>query len=130
MSACVCIQINYTKVPKAVRNNTGEHVILDCDYTARADDDSLVVKWFLNDQLVYQWIPSKKPYALGPLKNRLDLNFKATSEPLSTHRALKILNPTTDIAGKYECLLSTFDDEDTDAKTMIVFGKYAIFIEF
>lgn len=81
------------------------------------------MKWFLNGELVYQWVPPKQPQSLGILKDRVDLYFKATGDPKTAHRALKLLNPTTDIAGEYKCYVSTFADEDFNSKTMIVFGN-------
>lgn len=120
------VQINYVRVPPAVRNNSGRPVVLDCDYTVKPDDTGLVIKWFLNGApaAVYQWIPPKRPQSLGPLKDRLDLGYKATDDPNTMHRALRILNPTTDISGEYKCFVSTFNDEDFSARNMIVFGKF------
>nr|XP_015836856.1 PREDICTED: uncharacterized protein LOC660111 isoform X2 [Tribolium castaneum] len=115
------VQINYIKVPSAVKNDSGSPVILDCNYSVRPDDSELVVKWLLNDEVVYQWIPPQKPQSLGRLKNRVDLNYKATDDPKSVYRAMKIWNPTTDIAGEYRCFVSTFADEDFSVKNMIVF---------
>lgn len=99
---------------------------MDCDYTVRPDDEGLVVKWFLNggSNAVYQWIPPKKPQALGILRNRLDLSFKINNDPKMAYRALRIINPTTDIAGDYKCFVSTFTDEDFSSKYMIVFGEF------
>ncbi|GJQ76183.1 hypothetical protein Trydic_g1926 [Trypoxylus dichotomus] len=121
LTTCSAVQINYTKVPQAIRNNTGSSIILDCNYSIRPDDSELVVKWFLNNELVYQWVPPKQPQSLGVLKDRLDLFYKVTGDPKTAHRALKIFNPTTDIAGEYKCYVSTFADEDFNSKTMIVF---------
>lgn len=98
-------------------------MILDCNYSVRPDDTELVVKWLLNDEVVYQWIPPQKPQSLGVLKNRVDLSYKATDDSTTVHRAIKIWNPTTDIAGEYKCFVSTFADEDFSVKNMIVFGK-------
>lgn len=95
---------------------------MDCHYSVRPDDSDLVVKWFLNNDIVYQWIPPQKPQSLGRLKNRVDLEYKASDDPKSIYRALKILNPTNDIAGEYKCFVSTFADEDFSMKNMIVFG--------
>ena len=40
------------------------------------------------------------------------------------HRALKILNPTTELSGTYRCKVSSFVDEDFMQRRMIVYGKY------
>ncbi|KAK9877507.1 hypothetical protein WA026_018616 [Henosepilachna vigintioctopunctata] len=105
----------------AVKNNSGEEVILDCDYSLRPDDDDLAVKWYLNEEVVYQWIPPRKPQSLGRLKDKIDLSFMATNDPKSVYRAMKITNPTSEIAGEYKCFVSTFTDEDFSSKQMIVF---------
>ena len=106
-----------------MRNNSGTPSVLDCDYSIRQDDAELTVKWFLNGELVYQWIPPLQPVALGKLKHRLDLNYKANDDPKGVHRAMKILNPSVDIAGEYKCSVSTIADEDFSVRTMIVFGN-------
>ncbi|KAJ8925392.1 hypothetical protein NQ315_009224 [Exocentrus adspersus] len=93
------VQINYITVPPAVKNDSNDPIILDCNYSIRPDDTDLVVKWFLNDVVVYQWIPPQKPQSLGRLKDRVDLDYKASDDPKSVYRAMKIDNPTTDIAG-------------------------------
>uniref|UniRef100_A0A1B6EFC0 Ig-like domain-containing protein n=1 Tax=Clastoptera arizonana TaxID=38151 RepID=A0A1B6EFC0_9HEMI len=38
------------------------------------------------------------------------------------HRAMYILNPTTELSGEYKCFVSTFYDEDFMIKKMIVFS--------
>lgn len=119
----LAIHINFIKVPSAVQNNSGQSVILDCNFSYRADDIDLVVKWFLNDDIVYKWIPSQKPQALGHFKHKLDLNYTVTDDPKAAHRAMKILNPTTADAGEYKCFISTFVDEDFSARNMTVFGR-------
>lgn len=116
------VQINYIKVPLAVENNSNRSIILDCDYSVRPDDQELVIKWYLNDDIVYQWIPPQKPQGLGLLQNRLDLDYKSSLDPKTVYRAMKILNPTIDIAGEYKCFVSTIADEDFSTKRMIVFG--------
>lgn len=131
---CICfsvtnlihaIQINYIKVPIAVQNNSNSPIILDCYYSLRPDDTDLVLKWFLNENLVYQWIPPQKPQSFGALKNKLNLTYKASDDPKSVYRAMYVLNPTTEIAGEYKCYVSSFTDEDFSIRNMIVFGKEA-----
>lgn len=117
------VHINYIKVPSAVRNNSGKPVILDCNFSYRTDDTDLVIKWLLNDEIVYKWIPPQKPQALGHFKQKVDINYTITDDPKTAHRAIKILNPTTRDAGEYKCFISTFTDEDFSARNMTVFGK-------
>lgn len=117
------IQINYIKVPLAVKNNSKSPALLDCHYSLRPDDTELVVKWFLNEDLVYQWIPPNSPQSFGLFDDRLDLNYKSCDDPKCVYRAMYVLNPTTEIAGEYKCHVSTLTDEDFAVKNMTVFGK-------
>ncbi|XP_030766303.1 uncharacterized protein LOC115890260 isoform X2 [Sitophilus oryzae] len=119
------IQINYVQVPAAVRNNSNRSAILDCNYSIRPDDTELIVKWFLNEELIYQWIPPQSPQSLGTLKDNIDLDYKASDDPKTVYRAIKINNPTTQIAGEYKCQVSTLADEDFSMKNMIVFEPEA-----
>lgn len=98
------VHIKELKVPQSVQNGTEESVLLDCDYTLENDDKGgLVVKWFFNkgNSPVYQWIQGNKPVALGILRDRLDLKFKASLDKYETYRALKIIRPTTELTGEW-----------------------------
>lgn len=123
------VVITSLRVPAEVLNGTGEAVVLDCEYTLRPADlnSGLVVKWFFNNgpTPVYQWIPHQRPQDFGILRGRLKLNYKASSHVDTMHRAMYIVNPTTELSGEYKCFVSTFDDEDFMIKKMIVFCKYS-----
>ncbi|CAG5007694.1 unnamed protein product [Parnassius apollo] len=58
---------------------------------------------------------------MGILRSRVDLAYRASSDPLKMHRALRIVKPNTDISGDYTCVVSTFMEEDSRTKQMIVF---------
>lgn len=121
------VRINELRVPNVARH--GSAVILDCDYTLEdsSDHSGLVVKWFFNDlpQPIYQWIPGgqMRPQSLGILKNKVNLDYKASQDINTMHRALHILRPSADLSGEYTCVVSTFHDEDKQTKKMLVFGK-------
>lgn len=110
-------------VPEIIQYGVQDAVILDCDYTYDNDTSGLVVKWFFKNKArpVYQWIPSQKPQDLGILRGRVDLTYRVSNDPLKMHRALRIVKPNTDISGEYTCVVSTFMDEDSKTKQMIVF---------
>ncbi|XP_047115737.1 uncharacterized protein LOC124795700 [Schistocerca piceifrons] len=120
------VQITDLKVPAAVRNGSSS-AVLDCEYSLKPEDQDnnsgLVVKWFFNNspEAVYQWIPEQKPQDLGALKGRLNLDYLASDNKYTKHRALSISNPTTDLTGDYRCSVSTFKDEDFMNKKMVVF---------
>ncbi|CAG5052056.1 unnamed protein product [Parnassius apollo] len=115
-------------VPDIIQYGVQDTVILDCDYTYGNNTSGLVVKWFFRNKArpVYQWIVSQKPQDMGILRGRVDLAYRASSEPLKMHRALRIVKPNTDISGDYTCVVSTFMEEDSRTNQMIVFAKYAV----
>lgn len=120
------LQIKDLKVPYAIKNGSQTAVVLDCDYTFdKESHDGLVVKWFFNQNPapVYQWILKQNPQDLGVLKGKLNLDYHASQEEHYKHRALQILNPTTELSGEYKCLVSTFHNETSQSKKMIIYGK-------
>ncbi|XP_077300596.1 uncharacterized protein LOC143921257 isoform X2 [Arctopsyche grandis] len=122
LSVCAGVHIDNMDVPQLVELGSHESVVLDCEYTL-GDSDGLVVKWFLNNKsnLVYQWIPPRKPQDIGQFKGKLDLDYRASQDPLQKYRALKILKLGADMSGNYSCVVSTFNDEDTKSKSMLIF---------
>ena len=74
------LQIISVSVPEVIQNGTKTSVVLDCEYRyEQYEIDGLEVKWFWNDEpeAVYQWIPGKKPEALGifrVIRSSLTLN--------------------------------------------------------
>lgn len=121
------LQIDELRVPEAVRNGSASAVVLDCDYSLLEGDkiEDLVVKWYFNERShpapVYQWIPNKPPQVSGILKGRLNLEYRASDEPLKMYRALQISNPTPDLTGDYTCKVSTFYNETSQTKRLIVY---------
>lgn len=65
---------------------------------------------------------------MGPLKGRLNLEYEASVDANSIHRALHIPEPGPDLSGNYTCSVSTFQSEDIRTKNMLVFGKLITFI--
>ncbi|XP_052123520.1 uncharacterized protein LOC113213117 isoform X1 [Frankliniella occidentalis] len=120
------VTITNLKVPSTVQNGSSG-TILDCEYSLLPDEaqptSGLVIKWYFNSRPapVYQWIPTQKPQDLDLLRGRLDMNYTATSHAAMEHRALRILNATTDLSGEWKCSVSTFKNEDFMIKKMIVF---------
>nr|XP_018907526.1 PREDICTED: uncharacterized protein LOC109037368 isoform X1 [Bemisia tabaci] len=119
------VKIKSLLVPEVVELGSRSSVVLDCDYSL--DDPSgkaagLVVKWFFNrhPSPVYQWIQNKRPQDLGVLKGRLNLDYRASSDATKMYRALEIVNVTTELSGEYQCQVSTFYNEDRQAKKMVI----------
>ncbi|CAG4985324.1 unnamed protein product [Parnassius apollo] len=116
------VRIVHIRVPEVIQYGTRDAVTLDLDYVTKYVT-GLVVKWFYMDrsQPVYQWIPPQKPQALGLLRNKLDLSYKISHNPYTQHRALRILQPGTELTGNYTCVVSTFLDEDQKTRPMTIF---------
>ncbi|XP_023224014.1 uncharacterized protein LOC111625184 [Centruroides sculpturatus] len=123
----LAVEIRRFSVPRYVENGTEDSVILDCEYVYNENDIRLVVKWFFNENLepVYQWIPELKiRHTSGILQDRLDLNFSVnTVDAYSRYRALKVLDPTTELSGKYTCLVTSLAGQDSREQNMTVYGE-------
>ncbi|XP_067137941.1 uncharacterized protein [Centruroides vittatus] len=121
----LAVEIRRFSVPRYVENGTEDSVILDCEYVYNENDIRLVVKWFFNENLepVYQWIPELKiRHTSGILQDRLDLNFSVnTVDAYSRYRALKVLDPTTELSGKYTCLVTSLAGQDSREQNMTVY---------
>ncbi|KAL6265742.1 hypothetical protein P5V15_002547 [Pogonomyrmex californicus] len=109
--------------PSAVKVGDVDHVILDCDYALEnTSSQGLVVKWFFNDnQLVYQWIYGRSPAADEPVAKYIDIMYKASDDPLTKYRAMKLNKPGIDLTGDYTCVISTFADERMANISMVMY---------
>lgn len=126
------MRIRELRVPDVILNGTNKPVVLDCDYVLDTADmvSGLVVKWYFNNHPapVYQWIVKQKPQVLGVLKGKVNLDYRASAEESTMYRAIEIITPTTELSGEYKCTVSTFDQEDSKSKKMIVYGKFTTYI--
>lgn len=104
---------------------------MDCDFSADANDDLLVLKWFLNGepQHIYQWIPSKdvRTYA-DKIKPYVDETF-VVKDQRTRHRALRLLNPPPSLSGKYSCEVVSLQNEEINSTTLVIYGKQWAIIE-
>ena len=115
-------------VPTVVQNGTEDSVILDCVYSFNESEKAgMVLTWYFNQSMVYQWIPPRRPNALGMLQNRLDLNYTASEDPYKSSRALKIMHPSIEMMGEYSCKVSTFISEASKSAQMLIYGKSLLF---
>ncbi|XP_018371511.1 PREDICTED: uncharacterized protein LOC108766608 [Trachymyrmex cornetzi] len=125
-----CIQeswqliIKRINIPPTVKLNDTDYIILDCDYDLEnTSSTGLVVKWFFNtNQVVYQWIYGRYPLADEPAAKYVDLTYKASSDPYTEYRAIKLNKPGVDLTGVYTCVISTYADERTANASMIVYS--------
>lgn len=116
--------IRSINIPSAVKVGDVDYVILDCDYALEnTSSHGLVVKWFFNDnQVVYQWIYGKKPLADDPAAKYVDLTYKASNDPFTEYRAMKLDKPGIDLTGNYTCVISTYADERTANASMVIYS--------
>ncbi|XP_054724720.1 uncharacterized protein LOC129234671 isoform X2 [Uloborus diversus] len=125
LNVCLGVEIRRLSVPRWVENGTESYVTLDCEYVYNENDIRLVVKWFFEENLepIYQWIPELGVrHTSGILRNRLDLNYTVmTMDAYSKYRALKISQPSTELSGKYTCLVTSLAGQDSRAQLMTVF---------
>ncbi|XP_029174688.1 uncharacterized protein LOC114943263 isoform X2 [Nylanderia fulva] len=116
--------IKSISVPSAVKVGDVNHVILDCDYALEnTSSQGLVVKWFFNDdRLVYQWIHGREPLADESARKYIDLTYKASDDPYTEYRAMKLDKPGIDLTGDYTCVISTFEDEKAANASMVIYS--------
>ncbi|XP_003427017.1 uncharacterized protein LOC100679306 isoform X2 [Nasonia vitripennis] len=121
--ASLQLVIKKVDIPTSVRVGE-EYVILDCDYDLENTSPmGLVVKWYLNGYyLVYQWIYDKVPGAPDPISKYIDLQYKASNDPNTMYRAMKLMRPDIDLTGNYTCQISTFQDEVSTTRPMTVYS--------
>lgn len=127
ISVSLQLVIKSIDIPSGVKVGD-DHVILDCDYDfENTSTKGLVVKWYLNNfDLVYQWIYGTAPQAIDPASKYIDLDYKASDDPNTMYRAMKLKRPDIDLTGNYTCLISTFQDEVSATRLMTVYCEYNI----
>lgn len=117
--------IKSINVPTIVKANETEYVILDCDYDfENTSREGLVIKWYFNNnEIVYQWIYSRNPKAGETVAKYIDLTYKASDDPYTEYRAMKLNKPGIDLTGDYTCAIFTFTDEREANASMTVYCK-------
>lgn len=127
-SECWQLTIKGVNIPSTVKAKDTDYVILDCDYDLEdTPSNGLVVKWFFNaNEVAYQWIYGRDPLAGDITRKYVDLKYKASDNPYTTYRAMKLNKPGIDLSGEYKCVISTFADEQSASASMLVYCKYFI----
>lgn len=66
ISVCNSVKITNLKVPDVVviDENNQDPIVLDCEYEIGPNEKGFVLKWLLDGSPIYQWIPSRAPFAL------------------------------------------------------------------
>lgn len=118
--------IKSVNVPATVKADDTDYVILDCDYDLEnTPSKGLVVKWFFNtNEVAYQWIYGREPLAGDTARKYIDLQYKASDDPYTKYRAMKLNKPGIDLTGEYTCVIFTYADEQSASGSMVVYCKY------
>ncbi|KAG7213881.1 hypothetical protein KM043_003088 [Ampulex compressa] len=112
--------IDALKVPPIVRNGTGP-VDLSCIYRIERNENGLVIKWYHGADQIYQWIPPLPPRDVGIISGLSRYPEEHLQRP-ETHSIIRLERVTTDMAGDYVCMVSTFRDEAVKRARMIVYA--------
>lgn len=105
-------------------NLSAQEFILDCDYDVNDHENGLVIKWFLNNSLVYQWIPPRPPIAMSYFKNRIKNNFTISDDPFKRFRGVSVIKPLLSFSGEYSCSVATFQSSDKKSSHLQIIGEY------
>lgn len=82
-----------------------------------------MVSPFLDIQPMRPFVPTRTVVFSGMFKGRLNLDYRASNDPNTEHRALYIKSPDPEMSGEYTCSVSSLASEDLKTKRMLVFGK-------
>ncbi|XP_015110348.1 uncharacterized protein LOC107036725 [Diachasma alloeum] len=117
------IKITKVQIPSVVRAGTEEPIILDCQYSMDGSSNlALVVKWYVNGEILYQWIHGRAPQGSEEFQQYIDKSYKASTNPDMEYRAVKLVRPSHDLSGKVRCSISTQDGEDEAEGELLVYS--------
>ncbi len=127
------VEIREIVAPPPLELGSLDEVVIDCDYELpEAERGQLEMKWYFNGDPspFLQWIPGggRRPQLITSsypaIESHIDLDFQiAEDNEQEAFRALKIMQPTIDLAGDYLCKVSTFENEDIGQESLIIYGK-------
>uniref|UniRef100_A0AAG5DTJ1 Ig-like domain-containing protein n=1 Tax=Anopheles atroparvus TaxID=41427 RepID=A0AAG5DTJ1_ANOAO len=131
LGACSAVKIINLKVPSTYlldqTSKTPDPLILDCEYEVDENEKGFVLKWLLDGQPVYQWIPSKNPFPFQSFKNRVDTSYVVSQEHLHKHRAMAIIKPLANFTGEYSCIVQTYASIDRRAAKLKIIVRESKF---
>lgn len=125
MPSVVVMDYNLNLSENSKRPNLSPNeFLLDCEYEMEPTENNLVVKWYLNNTLVYQWIPPRVPKPFGLFINRIKKNFTVSEDPSKKHRAILVTKPTINFSGEYSCSVQTFQSSDKKSAYLQIIGEF------
>ncbi|XP_073813773.1 uncharacterized protein [Musca autumnalis] len=84
------------------KNTNNKTIDLDCDYELSNSVPYLLVKWFMNNKLIYQWIRGKQPAILAPLRDYIELR-RVSDDPNEEYSGITLNNISIELNGTYKC---------------------------
>ncbi|MPC35256.1 hypothetical protein E2C01_028676 [Portunus trituberculatus] len=63
--------------------------------------------------------------AISVLRGRVDLTYEASEVDIYRYRAIRIMKPTTDIAGHYKCEVASNTVESNFPRDLVVFSEFS-----
>uniref|UniRef100_A0A0C9RX72 IGLON5 protein n=1 Tax=Fopius arisanus TaxID=64838 RepID=A0A0C9RX72_9HYME len=117
------IKITKVEIPSVVRAGTEEPIILDCQYNMGSSTNrALVVKWYINEDILYQWIYGRAPLGADEYQQYVDASYRASDDLDMEYRAVKLVRPSHELSGKVRCSISCQEDEDEAQGEMLVYS--------
>lgn len=122
------MKIRDLKVPSTYildRKNAADPspIHMDCLYDLRPDESGFVLKWLLDGNPVYQWIPPKRPQAIAFFKTRADPTVEMEGDSLQRYRSLNIIRPEFNMTGEFTCSVQTFQSSDSRSAKLQIIGE-------
>lgn len=116
------LNITTVDIPYLIKAGSAEPIVLDCNYELGSSSvRGLVIKWYVNRDVLYQWILGKKPTGSDEFEKYIDVSFKASDDPHTMYRAVKLVKPGHELSGDVRCVISTMFDEVQASKRMLVY---------
>ncbi|CAB0036653.1 unnamed protein product, partial [Trichogramma brassicae] len=122
-SHVISISIIKVDIPYVVRAGSPDPVVLDCNYDlGNSKTQGLVIKWFVNQDVLYQWIHGKNPAGSDEFQKYIDASYRASNDTRSEYRAVKLVRPGHELSGNIKCIISTIFDEVEAVRKMLVYS--------
>ncbi|XP_014220511.1 uncharacterized protein LOC106648272 [Trichogramma pretiosum] len=123
ISEVISISITKVDIPYVVRAGSPDPVVLDCNYDlGNSKTQGLVIKWFVNQDVLYQWIHGKNPAGSDEFQKYIDASYRASNDTRSEYRAVKLVRPGHELSGNIKCIISTIFDEVEAVRKMLVYS--------
>ncbi|KAJ8682002.1 hypothetical protein QAD02_017794 [Eretmocerus hayati] len=117
------INITMVDIPYLIKAGSPEPIVLDCNYELGSSSATgLVIKWFVNADPLYQWIHGKTPVGSEEFRKYIDVSFKASNDPKTMFRAVKLVKPGHELSGDVKCSIETMFDEVQASRRMLVYS--------